>query len=122
MGKEHALTQANSISQLDRPAIEEFCQHWQIQEMSLFGSILNDRFRPDSDVDFLVTFASDANWTLLDLVQMETELSEIVGRSVDIVSKRAVEQSPNWRRKERILNSAKPFITMTQLPASYELA
>lgn len=114
--------QSNAISQLDRSAIEEFCQRWQIEEMSLFGSILENRFGPNSDVDFLVTFVNSTHWTLLDLVQMEQELSSLIGRPVDIVSKRAIEQSPNWRRKERILNSAKPFITLTPLAASYELA
>jgi len=101
------------LATLPKNQIEQFCRRWQITELALFGSILRDDFRPDSDVDMLVTFAEDAHWGLFDHVQMEEELAEIVGRSVDLVTKRSVEQSENWRRKARILNSAQPFISVS---------
>jgi len=44
--------------------IAEFCRRWKITELALFGSVLRDDFRPDSDVDVLVTFAPDAPWSL----------------------------------------------------------
>jgi predicted nucleotidyltransferase len=85
-----------------------FCERWQITELAAFGSILRADFRPDSDVDLLVTFAPETDWSLLDHVAMELELSDLLGRKVDLVSRRGVEQSHNRRRTE-ILESAEPI-------------
>ena len=87
-------------------AIEEFCRRWKITELALFGSALREDFRPDSDIDMLVTFAPDAEWSLLDHVQIEDELRELLQRDVDVVTKRAVERSANWIRRRDILGSA----------------
>ena len=57
----------------------------------------------------LVTFADGANWSLFDHVAMEEELSRLVGRKVDLVSRRAIERSKNWIRKEAILSGAEPI-------------
>jgi predicted nucleotidyltransferase len=86
--------------------VTDFCRRWRIIELALFGSVLRDDFQPDSDVDVLVTFAPNASWSLLDHIQMEQELSAILGRGVDLVSKRAVERSANWIRRQAILGSA----------------
>lgn len=83
---------------IDRDKIAEFCYRWKITELSLFGSVLRDDFRPDSDVDVLVTFAEDAQWSLFDHVTMEDDLSAMLGRKVDLASRRAVERSSNWIR------------------------
>lgn len=81
-------------------AIADFCQRWQVTEFALFGSVLRDDFGPDSDVDVLVAFAPEATHSLFDLVRMEDELRTIFGRSVDLVTRRAVERAANeWRRK-----------------------
>ena len=88
-------------------ATAEFCHRWRIKELALFGSVLRDDFKSGSDVDVLVTFEPDADWSLLDHIQMEEELSRILGRRVDLISKRAVERSHNWIRKQAILNNAK---------------
>src|SRR5450756_1287519 len=93
---------------IDRERIAEFCRRWKIVEFSLFGSVLRDDFRPDSDVDVLVSFASDARWSLFDHVAMEDELSTMIGRKVDLVSRRAIERSENWIRRKAILGSAEP--------------
>jgi predicted nucleotidyltransferase len=93
---------------IDREQIAEFCQRWKITEFSLFGSVLREDFRSDSDIDVLVTFASDAEWSLFDDVDMEEELSAIFGRKVDLVSRRAVERSDNWIRRKAILSTAEP--------------
>jgi uncharacterized protein len=93
---------------IDRNKIADFCRRWRIVELSLFGSVVRDDFRPDSDVDVLVSFAADARWGLLDEVTMADELSSIVGRKVDLVSRRAVEQSENYIRRRRILGSVEP--------------
>lgn len=89
--------------------LDEFCRRWKIAELRVFGSALRDDFRPESDLDLLVRFAPDADWSLLDHVAMEEELSGIVGRRVDLVSQRAIERSSNWIRRKAILESAEPF-------------
>jgi hypothetical protein len=94
---------------IDYDKVTEFCRRWKITELALFGSVLRDDFRPDSDVDVLVTFAPDAEWSLFDDVDMEEELSAIFGRKVDLVSRRAVERNDNWIRRKAILSTAEPY-------------
>lgn len=94
---------------LDDKRLAEFCQRWKVSELDFFGSVLRDDFRPDSDVDVLVAFAPEATWGLLDHVQMEEELSTLLGRKVELVSRRAIERSPNWLRRRAILESAQPY-------------
>jgi uncharacterized protein len=91
---------------IDRDKIAEFCRRWKITEFALFGSVLRDDFRPDSDVDVLVTFAPDAEWGLFDMVDMQDELEKIFGRKVDLVSRRGIEASRNYLRRKAILSSA----------------
>ena len=91
---------------LPREQLADFCRRWGIRELALFGSVLRDDFRQDSDLDVLVTFASGTDWSLLDHVRMEQELAGMLGHPIDLVSKRAVEQSHNWLRRREILNSA----------------
>src|SRR3990172_4659416 len=93
---------------LEIPAgtIAEFCRRWKIKELRLFGSALREDFGPESDVDFLVAFAPDAQWSLLDHAVMEEELSGLLGRKVDLVSRRAGEGSSKWVRRKGSLGSA----------------
>ncbi len=86
--------------------IGDFCKRWKIVEFAFFGSVLTGDFGPDSDVDVLVTFKPDHGWSLLDHVGMEEELSEILGRKVDLVSRHGIERSRNYIRRKAILNSA----------------
>ena len=92
--------------ELPREQIAEFCKKWKIHEFSFFGSVLRDDFRPDSDIDVLVTFEEDARHTLFDLVHIQDELKQMFGRDVDIVSRRGIESSRNHIRRAAILNSA----------------
>lgn len=94
---------------LDREKIADFCRRWSITELALFGSVLRDDFRPDSDVDVLVTFDPEAHTTLFDHVEMQEELEGILGRRVDLVSKRGIERSTNYIRRKAILQSAEVF-------------
>lgn len=64
--------------------IAHFCQKNHIVRMSLFGSVLTDQFAPTSDVDFLVEFQSGHIPTLFDVVNMEEDLSNIIGRHADL--------------------------------------
>lgn len=95
----------------DPAKIAAFCRRWKMTEFAFFGSVLRDDFHPNSDVDVLVTFSKDADWSLFDHVAMEEELSSILGRKVDLVSRRAVERSDNWIRRESILSTAVPYDT-----------
>lgn len=83
--------------------LADFCERWKITELAVFGSALRDDFGPESDIDFLVTFADDAAWSLLDYVEMEEEMAALVGRPVDVIERRAVEQSENYIRRRHIL-------------------
>ena len=78
--------------------IRDLCRKWKIAELSLFGSALRDDFRADSDVDLVVTFAKEAEWSLYDWVDMIAELRVIFGRDVDLVSSRSL-RNP-FRRRE----------------------
>jgi len=92
--------------EIPREKIAKFCMKWEIREFALFGSVLNEDFCSDSDIDVLVTFNDNAKHTLFDLVNMENELKDIFGRKVDIVSRRGIEFSRNYLRRNAILNSA----------------
>ena len=94
--------------QLPEAEIERFCQRWKISELALFGSVLREDFRPDSDVDVLVTFSPHARWSLFDMVRMERDLEAILGRPVDLVERKAVESSENYIRRKHILSSFVP--------------
>ena len=89
--------------------LDQFCQRWKIAKLELFGSALREDFNDASDYDLLVTFKPDADWSLLDHVGIECELSDLLGRKVDLVSRRGIETSRNRNRRESILQSAVPI-------------
>jgi predicted nucleotidyltransferase len=96
--------------------IAEFCHRWRIRELALFGSALREDFGPDSDLDILVTFADDAEWGLFDHVQMQQELQALLQRSVDLISRRALERSSNWLLRQEILDTARTlFCELAQI-------
>lgn len=70
--------------EFDSDKIAAFCRRHGIRTLSLFGSILRDDFRPDSDVDVLVEFGPEGTPSLLDLGGMLMELTEMLGRQVDL--------------------------------------
>ncbi|MFQ3613161.1 MAG: nucleotidyltransferase domain-containing protein [Cyanobacteriota bacterium] len=88
--------------------LTDFCKQHHILELSLFGSILRDDFKPDSDIDMLVVFDRSANphLSLMDLVGMEYQLEDMIGREVDLIEKRSIVDSDNWIRRKNILNTA----------------
>ncbi len=89
--------------------IAAFCRRWHIVELGLFGSVLRDDFRPESDIDVLVTFEAGSRWSLLDFITMEEELKEILGRNIDLLERKAVERSENYIRRRQILGSIEPL-------------
>ncbi|WP_200929915.1 nucleotidyltransferase family protein [Nostoc piscinale] len=92
--------------ELPMEQIQEFCQKWQVTEFALFGSVLRDDFRTDSDIDILITFSPTAKRGLTETLQMRDELQAIFNRPVDLIVKAAIERSENWLRRKNILESA----------------
>jgi uncharacterized protein len=92
--------------ELPMEKIAEFCDRWQVTEFALFGSVLRDDFRPDSDIDVLITFSPTAKRGLTETLQMRDELQAIFDRNVDLIVKAAIERSENWLRRKNILESA----------------
>ena len=91
---------------LPMDAIRRFCEKWHIVELSLFGSVLREDFTPQSDIDVLVRFDPGFDRTLVDMIDMSDELSELLGRPVDLVQEQGL-VNPYRRRgilsaKERI--------------------
>jgi uncharacterized protein len=94
--------------------IAAFCRRWNVSEFALFGSVLRDDFRPESDVDVLVSYISpELAPSLFDHVDMQDELEAIFGRPVDLISKKGIELSDNRFRKKAILDSAKVVYAAT---------
>ncbi len=88
--------------------IRELCRRHGVQELYVFGSALRADFRPESDVDFLVLFqpGAERGWAA-HMQDLEADLSRVIGRKADLISKRGVEQSRNWIRRRAILESAR---------------
>ena len=86
--------------------IAEFCRRWSVRELALFGSVLRDDFRPDSDVDVLYTMIPGVPQDLNSYFGMKEELERLFGRPVDLVERKMIEESPNWVRRKLILSAA----------------
>ena len=87
---------------LDREKIAEFCRRHHLRKLAFFGSVLREDFRPDSDVDVLVSFEPDAPWSYFEWADMTDELKAIFGRDVDLVEKESLH---NPYRRHSILTS-----------------
>ena len=82
--------------------LAELCRRYYVRELALFGSVLRDDFRPDSDVDVLVEFEPGAPIGLIEHLSLQEELSGLLGRRVDLVSKRGL----HLRLKRSVLASS----------------
>jgi predicted nucleotidyltransferase len=82
--------------------IADLCRRWTIRELSVFGSVVRQDVRADSDIDVLVSCEAGAGWSLLDLVTMQTELAAVLGRPVDLIEEAALR---NPYRRAAILES-----------------
>jgi len=87
--------------------IAAFCKRWNVVEFALFGSAVRGDFSSKSDIDALVSFAPHSEWGLFDHIQMRQELKELFGRDVDLITRRALEQSRNALLRSEILETAK---------------
>ena len=68
---------------IDRAAVSEFCERHHIARLALFGSVIRDDFRPESDIDVLVEFQPGTRVGLA-FIRMQDELSAVLGRTVDL--------------------------------------
>lgn len=73
--------------EIDQERLGEICRRYQVRELSVFGSAARGKLRPDSDVDFLVEFFPHAEIGLLEYAGLMLDLSTLMGRKVDLVSK-----------------------------------
>jgi predicted nucleotidyltransferase len=83
--------------------LAEICRRYRIKELALFGSAARGQMRPDSDVDLLVEFLPEAPVSLLDHFAAEREFSRLIGRKVDLVSKRAL----GMRLREELVSESR---------------
>ena len=95
--------------EISRGKIEAFCQRNHIRSFAFFGSVLRDDFGPGSDVDVLIEFEQAYRPGLMELVEMQEELTRIFGQKVDLVERQAVERSENYIRRRHILESVEPI-------------
>ena len=86
--------------------LTEFCRRYQIVELALFGSILREDYRPDSDVDFLVTYAPDKRWRPWGELPEQVEMETLLGRKVDWITRKSVEASANPLFRRAVLTQA----------------
>jgi predicted nucleotidyltransferase len=82
--------------------IAEFCQRWKIIEFALFGSVLRDDFRSDSDIDVLISFSSEHRLRWDYRLKMQEEIEYLLSRKVDLINKKYLKNP--YRRRE-ILNT-----------------
>ena len=88
---------------VDREKVEDFCRRHHIRRLALFGSVLRDDFRPDSDVDVLVEFEPGYGVGFIGLCQIEQELSALFGgRRLDLITPKFL----NDRIRDRVLADA----------------
>ena len=91
------MTQPLTKVDLPMDRIADLCRKYAVTELAVFGSAVRDDFGPDSDIDFLVAFENnDSGPWGYKYTELEEDLSKLLARTVDVVSKRAIEQSQNW--------------------------
>lgn len=88
---------------LPRKKIAQFCKRWSITEFSVFGSVLREDFRPDSDIDVLISIDPKAHIGLFEIARMKIELEAMFKRPVDLVEKEGLR---NPYRRQEILRTA----------------
>jgi predicted nucleotidyltransferase len=75
---------------IDESSLIELCRRFHVRELAVFGSAARRQTRPDSDIDILVEFLPESNVDLVDYASLMLDLSELLGRPVDLVSKKSL--------------------------------
>jgi len=91
--------------EVNEEAFRQVCRKWKISRLEIFGSARTGQLRPNSDIDLLVDFEPNEDWSLMDLARAEEDFSSLFGRRADLVVRRSLEKSANWIRREAILSS-----------------
>ena len=86
----------------NKKLLESICQKWNIVELAVFGSAIRSDFNENSDVDVLVKFEKTSEISLLDIVEIKSELEHLFKREVDILELQAVKNP--FRRKNILSN------------------
>ena len=89
---------------LTSDVLSDLAQRWRLRQVSVFGSVARGEDGPDSDIDLLVEFDDDAEWSLLDLAQLQGEIEDLTQRRVDLVERQAL---VNPYRRRAILRDAR---------------
>ncbi|MEW5817192.1 MAG: nucleotidyltransferase domain-containing protein [Spirochaetota bacterium] len=91
-------------AEIDDAVITSLARKYRIKELALFGSILRDDFNDRSDIDILVEFDPEVDYSLFDLMEIKEEFSKVLKRHVDLIEKAGLR---NPYRKEKILRTAR---------------
>ncbi|AGA68225.1 putative nucleotidyltransferase [Desulfitobacterium dichloroeliminans LMG P-21439] len=86
-----------------RDQIVSIASHYKFSNVRLFGSVLREEEKAESDIDFLVECSDDCS--LFDLISLKNDLEEILGRKIDVVTPDSV----HWTIKDKILQEARPI-------------
>lgn len=87
--------------------LKKICEKYLVKELAVFGSALDGDFRDDSDIDLLYTFQDNAEHSLFSKVRIKEEFEKLFGRPVDLISRKAIENSRNIYKKRAILEHSK---------------
>ena len=97
----------NSTIDIPGEKIAKFCRRNRVRKLSLFGSVLGENFRDDSDVDVLIEFEEGCTPGFFGMAGLELELSNILGRKVDL---RTPAEISRHFRDEVVNNSAVQYV------------
>ena len=100
------------LSTMDKPAINldslalrQFCRKWRVKELAVFGSYARGDYHDASDIDFVIDHQDGVEWDLSDAADMRDELSRILGKKVDLLTRYALEHTSNWLFRKIVLSS-----------------
>ena len=93
---------------IPREAVADLCKRWHVSELSLFDPTLFGETESRTEVAALVRFSSGSQWSLFDLAEMESELGRLLARSVEVVTRSALETNNKPVMLAAILNAAEP--------------
>ncbi|MDD1728559.1 MAG: nucleotidyltransferase domain-containing protein [Methanospirillum sp.] len=79
--------------------------HFQISSIWIFGSAIRDDYSNDSDIDLVVEFMPGARITLLTLASLQTDLEKVLGRKVDLITRKAIDDFMNPIMRHEVLST-----------------
>jgi len=89
---------------IDERVLEKLARQYKIHELGIFGSVLREDFSDESDIDIIVEFEQDTEYSLFDIMKIKEEFETLFGKEIDLIEKNGLR---NPYRRESILNSMK---------------